>query len=74
MLFQPFQKLYNYTKRLVKHCKGKGKSSHQPWWDDQCENAKYAKYAALRLFRLTNQDNNYTNYIEPRKAFKLVSS
>ena len=57
---------------VIKHCNDKGNSSHQPWKDEQCEQAKYAKYAALRLFRLNTRDNTNTNFIESRKVFKSV--
>ena len=57
---------------VIKHGNDKGNSSHQPWKDEQCDQAKYAKYAALRVFRLNNQDNTNTNFIESRTVFISV--
>ena len=47
-------------------------TTDQPWWDIDCDRAKYRKYAALRRFRSTNQHTDYTAYIETKRLFKKI--
>ena len=52
--------------------KGLNTPVNQPWWDRNCDRAKYRKYAALRRFRSTNQDSDYIAYIEAKRLFKNI--
>ena len=45
---------------------------NQPWWDRDCDRAKYRKYEALRRFCSTNQDSDYIAYIEAKRLLKNI--
>ena len=47
-------------------------TTNQPWWDEECETAKYLKYSALRIFRNTNAVEDYDTYIDKCNHFRSI--